>query len=160
MFYSKIIAILISYSLSVYFFDFVFLDSFFRGSIVSLLMMYVYMIIFDIYFMIASGYYLVNIAKNIEPSIQNRFNHEKKWYYMYMSLLGIMIFTWIMELLCWEEEVASNLSLSVIADLTKLFTSINIFIIFVLRKSVQELLFNKYRSLRGNFSASDFEINK
>lgn len=121
-------------------------------SMILLLILYTYVVIADIYFMIASAYHLLQLAKTLEVSQQTRFNHEKEWYWMNLAFLASMIFTWVIEICCWTEKISTSLSLSVIADLTKLFTAVNIVIIFVLRRSVKELLFNNYRALKGNFN--------
>ena len=121
-------------------------------SLLLLLILLIFVIIADIYFMIASAYLLFQLAKKLEDSQQTRYNHEKKWYWMNLAFLACMIFTWIIEISCWNEKYSSKLSLSIIADLTKMFTAVNIFIIFVLRKSVKELFYNNYRASNRNLN--------
>lgn len=154
--YVTVVAILVAYSTCVYISELFISRIIFRGSMLSLLVLYFFLIVFNLYFMIISAYRLLQLAKNVETSQLRQFNHEKKWFWMYAAFLATMIFTWIIEIYCWREEISSSLSLSLIADLIKLFSAGNIFIIFVIRKSIQELLFNKYRSLRGiSFSVPD-----
>lgn len=158
--YSIFIGLVIAFQVCAYFAEFVVFRSMFSETILLLFIAYAFMMIADIYFMIASAYHLFQLAKTLEISQQNRFNYEKKWYWMYMAFLTSMIFTWMIEILCWNDQISSSLPLSIIVDVTKLFTAVNIFIIFVMRKSVQEMLFNKYRALRGNFSNSEADIRK
>lgn len=67
---------------------------------------------------------------------------------MFFGLFFSFLSLSIVEVFCWEEATSATLSLSVIADFLKLLSSLNIFVIFILRKSVQELLIHKYREIR------------
>lgn len=148
--YVKIILILAAYSVCVQFLDFSPFVSFFCG-VPQLIVLCIFMIVFDIYFLIASSCYLWRIGKSHDLSERNRFQYEKNWFWMAVGVLGIMIITWPIEILSWNKEYYSSLHLSLISDGTKLFSAVNLFVIFIMRKNVKQLILNKYRAVRdGN----------
>lgn len=111
---------------------------------------FIFMTVFDIYCLIASSCHLLKIAKHHELSEENRFQYEKKWFWMIIGLLGVMIVTWPLEVVTWNPKVYISLTSTLIADATKAFTAFNLLVIFVLRESVKRLIWQKYRAFREN----------
>lgn len=152
--YVKIILTLSFYSICILIGPLVLLDLFlssflFMNSVFQMFVMYVFMLIFDIYFVIASSYFFLKLGKSHEMSEKNiDFNMRRNGFGCSLDCSELW-FTWPLEIFNWQEDNHSVFALSLISDITKIFTAINLFVIFVLRESVKQLIFRKYRIFKG-----------
>lgn len=76
-----------------------------------------------------------------DSSISNDFR-----FWSYIELHGILLISWPIELITYfSRETYDSL---IVGDCIKCFSSVLIFVIFVLRKNVKSLLLRKYDTLR------------
>jgi hypothetical protein len=67
---------------------------------------------------------------------------------MYLELYAIMLVTWPLEFFSWVEDVSFESEM--VRDFVKCLSAGVIFGIFVMKKDVQSLVFERYRSLRNS----------
>lgn len=109
-----------------------------------LICIYIKTWIFEAICLMISGIMIIIKSRNLARSEQNKFNEEKRWFWSILSLFGILITTMIAEQFHGSPEMLKSLTLSIVLDLIKLFGAVNIFLIFIAREKVKNLLFKRY----------------
>ncbi|CAG9805354.1 unnamed protein product [Chironomus riparius] len=100
-----------------------------------------YFIFVDLVILIITSIKMRNVTKVIGFTERVEFEKEKKIFWIYMKLFGIMSVTWSIQIFALEEET-NHLS-CVIADLIMFCSAVNVSGIFVGRKKVRNLIFNR-----------------
>lgn len=113
----------------------------------NLFLIYYITVAFDALCLLISGIMLIIISRKLARLERNKFVEEKRWFWSLLSLFGIFIMQWVTELLYLSPFSFSSFSSSVILETIKLFGVINIFVMFIVREEVKNLLFKKYRGL-------------
>jgi hypothetical protein len=133
-----------------------FLSLIYRNSTYELQVMlplfYIAIIVVDIFWLVSSCYYAVVHAKSLKNSDRNKFESEKFWFLSFLALLPILMINWVMEFLLLSGGSLNKNIPSVLADLVKLLTAVNIFVIFIDRKNVKMIIFEKYRAFNRSLS--------
>lgn len=96
----------------------------------------------DMMFLIDAVIIIFKITTTMQPVNEKKFKKAKEWFCMCLGLHGIVIFIWTIEIISWVHLDAQSFSHP---DLTKLFAAIHISMIFIERKSVKKLIFEKFR---------------
>ncbi len=111
-----------------------------------------FLMIFGIIFcFIASSYYLFKLSRNLQNSEKVKFEAEKEKFLSMLAVFFLIAVTWVVEQLEWFSAVYANNS-SIDAGFVKLFTSINIFVIFGMREKVKVLMSKNYRIFQRSVS--------
>lgn len=150
-FYAIIVAVLGLFTITVLFAEIIIS---FRpnGLEKALFFMYSAIILLSFIWFFGSIYFLIKNLRNLGSSERSKLDYDKEWFWSFFSLLEIMAITWFVEIA--EENSRSRYIEEYIIpiDLVKLHTSVNIFVIFVMKENVQLLISKKYRTFQRSVS--------
>lgn len=90
---------------------------------------------------------------------QERFELERKWFWMHASTFLLMMIIFPFEVFSWRKNVYLSVKTSAMVDLIKLYTAINFCVIFVMRHSVQVKVNMQYQILKESASAKITELS-
>lgn len=120
-----------------------------RNNAFSVVIMYGFIVIVDLILLIITSFNMIKLSRQLEHSEQNKFTVEKEWFFMFLELIIVMIFTWYFEVNAWHRYIVNEAS--IVIDIVKIYSSLLIFTIFVFKRdNVQVLLFQKYRGFNMN----------
>lgn len=102
---------------------------------------------------LGSSFYLIKISKKLQPTDKFKFESEKEKFWSLLALFPIMMITWLVEFFMRDDHLTLYDRPSMISDLIYLFTALNIFVFFVLRKNVKMFISNKYRIFQRSVSS-------
>lgn len=128
--------------------------------VVALLLVLAFMIFYDILLVLTACCLLFKRSRSLENEEEvERFQFEKKWFWMHAANLFLMIITFPFEIFSTQEKIYLSQKTAFVVDLIKMYTAINLSIVFVLRSSVQTKLFNDYKQLKQSLSTSISTLN-
>lgn len=111
---------------------------FYNFTLIFIQIIFITFLIFNIISICISGNFILNFPKNLENS-----QREKEWWKLNLILLTIFIIIWTTEAEMWISNNSYSFLKSAFCDLIKVFSVINIFVIFVfLRDDVNKALVN------------------
>lgn len=114
-----------------------------------------FMLIYDFLLILAACFLLFKRSRSLESEEEERkYKFERKWFWMNAANLFLMIITLPFEVFSWQEKIYLSENTSLVVDLIKMYTAINLSIVFVLRNSVQAKIANDYRQLKETLSVS------
>ena len=93
--------------------------------------------------LIVTSILIRNISKQIEFSERAELEKEKKLFWIYVKLFVIMSVTWSTHIFAIKRELNDFGCMT--ATLIMLFSAVNVSGLFLGRKKVRELLFEKYQ---------------
>lgn len=119
-----------------------------------------FLIFIDFLMIISACFLLLKRSRSLaSEEEEEKFRTEKKWFWMHAANLALMIITIPFEVISWQEKIYLSKNISIVVDLIKMFTAINLSIIFVLRASVRSKIFNDYKELKQNLTVSITNLN-
>lgn len=113
--------------------------------IIIVFFIYLGILLLDIMFLVLAAIFMLKTSQQLQYSQQLRFDIEKKWYWNYLELCAIMTITLTVEIISANQRFGYYQI--ILLDIIKLFSILCLFGIFVGRKNVRNLFFNKYRAL-------------
>lgn len=120
----------------------------------------IFIVIFDFLLIISACFLLFKRSRSLaNDEEEEKFRIEKTWFWMHATNLVLMIITIPFEVFSWQEKIYLSRNTSIIVDLIKMFTAINLSIVFVLRASVRSKIFNDYKELKETLSVSITNLN-
>jgi heme/copper-type cytochrome/quinol oxidase subunit 1 len=117
-------------------------------------------LIIDILTIISACFLLLKRSRSLEDDEQEKFKVEKNWFWMHAANLVLMIVTFPFEVVSWQEKIYLSKNTSFIVDLIKMYTAINLCIVFVLRASVRSKINKDYSRIKEALSESIMNLNK
>lgn len=94
--------------------------------------------------LLISGIMLINKSKKLTAKEHNKFKEEVDWFWSLLCLIAISIMSWVTYHVFSSPDVFPSLTLRVLFKLLHHSDAIIIFVMFILRKNVKKLLFNKH----------------
>lgn len=119
-----------------------------------------FIVLFNILLILVACCLLLKRSRSLESEEEfEKFKFEKKWFWMHAANFILLIITFPFEVFSWQEKIYLSQNTSVTVDLIKMYTAINLSIVFVLRSSVQEKIVRDYKQLKESLSVSISTLN-
>lgn len=119
-----------------------------------------FIVIYDLFLIITTCFLLFKRSRSLKnEEEEEKFRIEKKWFWMHAANFVLMTITLPFEVFSWQEKIYLSRNTSVMVDLIKMFTAINLSIVFVMRTSVRAKIFNDFRGLKETFGVSITNLN-
>lgn len=103
---------------------------------------YAIVVVTDVLFLIATAILMLKISKTQNSSVNDHFKREKKWFLILLKLCAVMFSTWPFELLSINHEF--EFKTFFLSDIIKLYSSVVLFNILVLRDEARIIISRKY----------------
>jgi uncharacterized membrane protein len=103
----------------------------------------------DVVFMIATGVKVFILSRSTNLTNHSTLEKEKKRYFDYLQLYLIMLVTWPLKIFVGFDPYG-NLASEIILEIIKCFSAFLIGAIFLSKKNVRILLFDRYGILMNN----------
>lgn len=97
-------------------------------------------------------YYLVKHSTSLKSSDKIKFETEKSWFWSFLAMLPMVTVNWYTELALLDDRANTSDVPSILADLIKLLTAVNILVFFVMRENVKFLILQKYQMFQRSVS--------
>lgn len=106
----------------------------------TIFLVYVSTVIIDVICLVVSGILMLILSRKLTSREKNKFIEEKTWFWRILILLVVMTISWTTELLIWKSKHYFLFNVSVLIDFIKVFGAINIFVLFIKKENVKNIL--------------------